>query len=148
MTSSCQDSQPSVPLCSETASDDKKLLYKFLQPVILRTCMICLSTLDQSNSLPHAKLLSLILQQFRTKELLLTVSEMCSFSEDVSSGDCLADLVRFVLKVVVRCQSEVNEIVESIVEVLLMVVCECPAAQLDKLLTDDVEATKVCKCNY
>jgi len=107
--------------------------------------MICLSTLDQSNSLPHAKLLSLILKQFRTRELLLTVSEMCSFGEDVSSGDCLTDLVRFVLKVLVRCQSEEDEMVETVVEILLMMICECPITQLDKLLADDVEATRVCK---
>ena len=108
--------------------------------------MICLSTLDEFNSLRHAKLLSLVLQQFRTKELLLTVSEMCSFSETVPAGDCLTGLVKFVLKVVVRCRNEGEEMVESVVEVLLLVMCECPDVQLDKLLVDDVEATKVCKC--
>ena len=131
-----------MPLCSAAVSDDIKLLHKFLHPVVLRTCMICLSTLDQFNSLRHAKLLSLILQQFRTREFLLTVSETCSFNGDDSTGDSLAELMRFVLRLLVRCQSESDEMVESVVEVLLMVISECPD-QLDELLADDVETIKV-----
>ena len=141
----CQDTKPVVHLCTQAADDSKKkLLFEFLQPIVIRTCTICLNILNEHSSLLHAKLLSLTLQHYGAKDLLLTLGEEIKHGRE--SDDSLADLLDFILLIIVRCQREKEELVENLVEVLLLVTCECPT-HLDEILAENVEANKVCLIN-
>ena len=142
--SCCQGTKPVIHLCSQTAddNDDKnKPLLKFLQPIVLKTCALCLNVLNEHASLQHAKLLSLTLQHYATKELLLLLGAdvECKGNSDSS----LANLLDYILPIIVRCQTEKDELVENLVEVMLIVAHECQA-HLDKILTENVAVNKVC----
>lgn len=129
-------------MSSQAIEDSKKkLLLEFLQPIVTRTCTVCLNVLNEHASLLHAQLLSLTLQHYGTKELLLVLGgEVKCIGE---SDDSVADLLDYVLPIIVRYQSEREELVENLVEVMLLVSHECPA-HLDKILAGNVEANKVC----
>lgn len=142
----CQDTTPIVHLCTQAAAGDsnKKVLFKFLQPIVIRVCTVCLNVLTDLSSLLHAKLLSLTLQHYATRELLLTLGAEVKHSGE--NDDSLANLLEYILLIIVRFQSEGEEIMESLVEVMLLVTQECPT-HLDKILADNVEANKVCPIN-
>lgn len=156
MFSCCQGTQPVIHLCSQTSDDDdgkNKLLLKFLQPVVLKTCSLCFNVLNEHASLLHAKLLSLTLQHYGTKELLLMLGAEVECKGN--SDDSLANLLDYVLLIIVRCQAERDELVENLVEVMLMIAHECPS-HLDKIIAENVAVNKVCpieismllKCSY
>lgn len=60
-----------------------------------------------------------------------------------NSDDLLANLLDYILLIIVRCQAEKEELVENLVEVMLLVAHECPA-HLDKILVENVTVNKVC----
>ena len=137
---------PVVHLCTQATAGDgnKKVLFEFLQPIVIRVCTVCLNVLTDLSSLLHAKLLSLTLQHYATRELLLTLGAEVKHSGE--SDDSLANLLEYILLIIVRFQSEGEEIMENLVEVMLLVTQECPT-HLDKILADNVEAIKVCPIN-
>ena len=144
---SYKDTDPNIYLRLQAAEDsNKKFLFEFLHPIAIRTCATCLKILSKYSSLLHAKLLSLTLQHYGTKDLLLTVGKEIEYggsSSDVScNGDSLVDLLDCVLLTLVRCEYEKEELLENLVEVLLLVTCECPN-HLAKILAENVEANKV-----
>ena len=131
-------------MCSQTTDDDdgkNKLLLKFLQPIVVKTCTLCFHVLNEHASLLHAKLLSLTLQHNATKELLLMLGAEVEYKGN--SDDLLANLLDYILLIIVRCQAEKEELVENLVEVMLLVAHECPA-HLDKILVENVAVNKVC----
>ena len=111
---------------------------------MIRVCKICLNILNETVSLLHTGLLSLTLQHYGTKELFLTVGEEIKHSE--KSTDALANLLEYILLIIVRYQTEPEELVEHLVEVMLLVAHECPTG-LDEILVENVEANKVCPIN-
>ena len=140
----CQDTKPVVHLCSQPVDDSKKKPSEFLHPTVIRTCTICLNVLNEHSSILHAKLLSLTLLHYGTKDLLLTLGEEIRHGGE--SNNSLADLLNYILLIIVRCQCEKDELVENLVEVLLLVTCEYPTC-LDEILAENVEANKVCLIN-
>ena len=141
-----QDTDPVIHLCSQAADDNKKkLVFEFLHCTVIRTCTVCLNILNEHCSLLHAQLLSLTLQHYGTKQLLFTLGEEIKHGGE--SNNCLADLLDYILLILVRCWCEKEEFVENLVEVLLLVTCECPT-HLDEILAKNVEANKVCLIPY
>lgn len=100
--------------------------------------------LEKHDSVLHAKLLSLTLQHYNTRELLLTLGREIKHDREESSS--LADLLDYILPIIVRSQSEREELVENLVEVMLLVAHECPT-HLNDILAEDVETNKVCLIN-